>query len=74
MNKPSTVNIQILMNSFNSDLFFVSNYISNSNYIKQTPKTLSVHRSVTAPRPQFQSLDVDTVTLHAASHDQGFGY
>ena len=35
-----------------------------SNYIKENPKIVSVHYYVTAPRPQFQSWEVET--LHAA--------
>ena len=46
--------------------------VEQSNYIKENPKTVSVHCFVTAPRPQFQSQEVET--LHAALTHEGAGY
>ena len=43
-----------------------------SNYIKENPKNVSVHYFVTAPRPQFQSWDLET--LHAALTHASAGF
>ena len=43
-----------------------------SNYIKENLKTVSVRCFERAPRPQFQSKEVET--LHAALTHEGAGY
>ena len=54
-----------------SHLYLMIYSCTKSNYIKENPKIVSVHCYVTAPRPQFQSWEVET--LHAALTHEGAG-